>query len=119
MIPFIDLNKQYKKIESNVDAAIKRVLEHGKYILGPEVKELEGQLADFVGTKHCLGCANGTDALLMALMAYEVGPGDAIFTSPFTFFASAEVIALLGPTPIYFNASTSAIFYRHCNCFNI
>lgn len=101
MIPFIDLNKQYKKIEPNVDAAIKRVLEHGKYILGPEVKELEGQLADFVGTKHCLGCANGTDALLMALMAYEVGPGDAIFTSPFTFFASAEVIALLGATPVF------------------
>ena len=101
MIPFIDLNKQYKQIEPDIDSAIKRVLEHGKYILGPEVKELEGQLAAFAGTKHCVGCASGTDALLMALMAYDIGPGDAVFTTPFTFFATGESIAFLGATPVF------------------
>lgn len=101
MIPFIDLKSQYKQIETDVDAAIKSVLEHGEYILGPEVKELEKQLAAYAGSKHCLGCSSGTDALLMALMAYGVGPGDAVFTTPFTFFATAEVIGLLGATPIF------------------
>ena len=101
MIPFIDLKTQYKEIESDVDSAIKRVLEHGKYILGPEVKELEQRLAEFAGTKHCLGCSSGTDALLMALMAYDIGPGDAVFTTPFTFFATGETIALLGATPVF------------------
>jgi UDP-2-acetamido-2-deoxy-ribo-hexuluronate aminotransferase len=101
MIPFIDLKTQYKRIENDVDAAIKRVLEHGRYILGPEVGELECQLAGFAGTKYCIGCSSGTDALLMSLMAYGAGPGDAIFTTPFTFFATAETIALTGATTVF------------------
>lgn len=88
-------------MEPAIDAAIKRVLEHGKYILGPEVAELEKQLASFAGTKYCLGCANGTDALTMAYMASGIKPGDAVFTTPFTFFATVETIALLGATPVF------------------
>ena len=76
-------------------------MDHGKYIMGPEIKQLEERLADYVGVKNAIGCASGTDALLMALMAYQVGPGDAIFTSPFTFIATAEVISLLGATPVF------------------
>ncbi|MDA3833876.1 MAG: DegT/DnrJ/EryC1/StrS family aminotransferase [Spirochaetales bacterium] len=98
---FIDLNAQQQRIRPQIDAAIKRVLDHGKYIMGPEVAELEGQLAKFTGVKHCIGVASGTDALLMALMAYGVGPGDAIFTTPFTFVATGEVISLLGATPVF------------------
>lgn len=101
MLPFIDLNKQYRRIESDVDAAIKRVLEHGKFILGPEVAQLEKELAEFTGSKYCLGCSSGTDALMMALMAFGIGPGDAVFTTPFTFFATVEVISLLGATPVF------------------
>lgn len=101
MIPFIDLNKQYRRLEKDIDKAIKNVLEHGKYILGPEVAQLEKQLAAFAGTRHCLGCANGTDALLMALMALDVKSGDAVFTTPFTFFATVETIALIGATPVF------------------
>ena len=77
------------------------VLEHGNFIMGPEVKELEENLTAFVGVKHCVGCASGTDALLMALMAMGVGRGDAVFTTPFTFVATAEVISLLGATPVF------------------
>jgi dTDP-4-amino-4,6-dideoxygalactose transaminase len=80
---------------------LNQVLAHGQYILGPEVMELEACLAHYVGVKHAITCASGTDALLMALMAYGVGPGDAVFTSPFTFIATAEVIALVGATPIF------------------
>ena len=98
---FIDLAYQQKRIRNKIDSNIKTVLDHGQYIMGPEVKELENKLAAYVGTKHAIGCASGTDALLMALMAYNVGPGDAIFTTPFTFIATAEVISLLGATPVY------------------
>ena len=77
-IQFNDLNAQQKRIRPQIDAAIKKILDHGKYIMGPEVAELEGKLADFVGVKHCIGVASGTDALMMSLMAYGVGPGDAI-----------------------------------------
>jgi dTDP-4-amino-4,6-dideoxygalactose transaminase len=98
---FIDLATQQKKIKSQIDSRIQAVLNHGAYIMGPEGKELEGRLAEFVGIKHAIGCASGTDALLMALMAFNVGPGDAILTSPFTFIATAEVISLLGATPIF------------------
>ena len=101
MIPFIDLNKQYRRLEPEILAAIKKVLEHGNYILGPEVKELETGLAEFIGSKYCLGCSNGTDALLMALMAYDVTAGDAVITTPFTFFATPETIALTGTTPVF------------------
>ena len=98
---FIDLKTQQKRIKKQLDENIQKVLAHGGYIMGPEVKELETKLADYVGVKHAIGCASGTDALLMALMAYNVGPGDAIFTTPFTFIATAEVISLLGATPIF------------------
>ncbi len=101
MTQFIDLKTQYARIEPQVEEAIKKVLQHGRYILGPEVSELETVLKDFAGTDFCVGCSSGTDALLMALLAYDVGPGDAIFTSPFTFFATAEVIALTGATPVF------------------
>ena len=101
MIPFIDLKHQYKRIESDVLAGIARVLESGHYILGEEVATLEKQLAEYAGTKYALACSSGTDALLMALMALEIGPGDAVFTTPFTFFATPESIALVGATPVF------------------
>jgi len=98
---FIDLKTQQKRIKETLDANIQKVLAHGNYIMGLEVKELEEKLAAYVGAKHAVGCASGTDALLMALMAYGVGPGDVIFTTPFTFIATAEVISLLGATPVF------------------
>ncbi len=98
---FIDLALQQSRIRVKIEENIKKVLDHGRYIMGPEVKELEATLAEYVGVKHAVGVASGTDALLMALMAYDVGPGDAVFTSPFTFIATAEVIQLLGATPVF------------------
>jgi dTDP-4-amino-4,6-dideoxygalactose transaminase len=98
---FIDLAAQQKRIRDAIDAGIKKVLDHGQYIMGPEVAESEKRLAEFAGAKHALTCSSGTDALLMALMAYDVEPGDAIITTPFTFFATAEVVALLGAVPIF------------------
>ena len=100
-LSFVDLGHQQSIIRENLEEGIFRVLKHGNYIMGPEVKELETKLATYVGAKHAIGCASVTDALLMALMAYSVGPGDAIFTTPFTFIATAEVISLLGATPIF------------------
>ncbi len=100
-IAFIDLAAQQKLIRSRVEDGITNVLDHGRYILGPEVVELEEKLASFVGVKHCVGVSSGTDALLMALMAWGIGPGDAVFTTPFTFIATAEVISLLGATPVF------------------
>lgn len=101
MIPFVDLQTQYKKIQAEVEGAVLSVLRSGQYILGPEVRELEARLASYVGVKHAVSCASGTDALMIALMAKGVGPGDAVLTTPFTFFATAEVIALLGATPVF------------------
>lgn len=98
---FIDLKKQYERIKPHVQGRIEEVLRHGKFIMGPEVGELEARLASFVGAKHCVSCASGTDALLLCLMANGVGPGDAVFTTPFTFIATAEVICLIGATPIF------------------
>ena len=98
---FIDLAAQQKRIREDLESRMKKVLDHGQYIMGPEVKELEGKLAAYVGVKHAIACASGTDALLMALMAHNVGPGDAILTTPFTFIATAEVISLLGATPVF------------------
>jgi UDP-2-acetamido-2-deoxy-ribo-hexuluronate aminotransferase len=98
---FIDLAKQQQRIRDKIEANIRSVLEHGKYIMGPEIKALERKLADFVGVRHAIACSSGTDALLLALMAYGVGPGDAILTSPFTFIATAEVIGLLEATPVF------------------
>ena len=100
-LPFIDLAGQQDLIRPTLENRMHLVLRHGQYIMGPEIKELEEKLASYVGMKHAIGCASGTDALLMALMAYDVGPGDAIFTTPFTFIATAEVISLLGATPVF------------------
>lgn len=100
-IPFIDLKAQYRALKPSIDARIHRVLEHGQYIMGPEVAELEGKLAAYTGAKHCLAVASGTEALLIALMALGIKPGDEIITSPFTFVATAEVIVLLGAVPVF------------------
>lgn len=101
MLPFIDLKYQYSLIRDEIHAGIDRVLESGHYILGAEINELEKQLAEYAGVKHALACSSGTDALLMALMALGIGPGDAVFTTPFTFFATVETIALVGATPVF------------------
>jgi len=100
-IPFIDLQAQRRRIAGPVERAIARVLEHGQYIMGPEIAELERRLADYCGVKHALACGSGTDALLLLLMAQGAGPGDAVFCPSFTFAASAEVIALTGATPVF------------------
>ena len=98
---FVDLDSQQRRIRSELERRILAVLDHGHYVLGPEIEELESRLGAYVGVSHALACASGTDALLMALMAYEIGPGDAVFTTPFSFFATAEVISLLGATPVF------------------
>ncbi|WP_201746957.1 DegT/DnrJ/EryC1/StrS aminotransferase family protein [Limnohabitans sp. TS-CS-82] len=100
-MPFIDLKTQYQALKPQIQARIDAVLEHGQYIMGPEVKELEDKLAAFTGAKHCITCASGTEALLMSLMALGIGPGDEIVTTPFTFVATAEVIVLLGAKPVF------------------
>ncbi len=100
-IPFIDLKTQYKSLKSQINARINSVLEHGQYIMGPEVKELEERLAEHTGSKYCITVASGTEALLISLMALEIRPGDEIITTPFTFVATAEVIVLLGAKPIF------------------
>lgn len=101
MIDFIDLRAQQARIKDKLDLAIARVLEHGQYILGPEVAELEQKLADYVGVRHCISVANGTDALQIALMALNVGAGDEVITPGFNYIATAETAALLGATPVY------------------
>lgn len=98
---FIDLHTQQKKIRGSIERRIATVLDHGRYIMGPEIDELEKTLAAYVGVEHAIGCASGTDALLLALMAYGVKRGDAIFTTPFSFIATAEAIALLGANPVF------------------
>jgi UDP-2-acetamido-2-deoxy-ribo-hexuluronate aminotransferase len=100
-IPFIDLKTQYQALKPQIQARIDAVLEHGQYIMGPEVKELEDKLAAFTGAKHCITVASGTEALLMSLMALDIKPGDEIITTPFTFVATAEVIVLLGAKPVF------------------
>ena len=98
---FIDLKKQYSLIENKINEGIKKVLEHGQYILGPEVKTFESMAAEYVGADYCISCASGTDALMMALMAIGIQPGDEVITTPFSFFATAEVIALCHATPVF------------------
>lgn len=98
---FIDLKGQLTKMRPAIDERIRKVLDHGQFIMGPEVFELEEQLADYVGTKHCISCANGTDALQISLMALGIGQGDIVFTTAFSFFATAEVIPLVGATPYF------------------
>ena len=102
---FRDLSKQYLVLKNDIDAAMLSVASSSKYIMGPQVKELEVQLAEYVGVKHCLTCANGTDALTLALKAWGVGEGDAVFVPDFTFFSSAEVVSLEGATPVFVDVS--------------
>lgn len=101
MIDFIDLKAQQHRIKDKIDAGIQNVLTHGQYILGPEVTELEEKLAAYVGAKYCITCANGTDALQIAQMAFGIGPGDEVITPGFTYIATAETVALLGAKPVY------------------
>ncbi|STX28943.1 polysaccharide biosynthesis protein [Legionella beliardensis] len=98
---FIDLKKQYKLIETDILNSIQNVLNHGQYVMGPEITILEKKLADFIGVKHAVVNASGTDALFMSLLALDVGPGDEVITSPFSFFATAEVIALCQAKPVF------------------
>ncbi len=98
-IQFIDLAAQQAQIRDKIDAAIGAVLDHGQYIMGPEVKQFESDLRAFTGASHALTCANGTDALTLVLMAWGIGPGDAVFVSSFTYVATAESPAQLGATP--------------------
>lgn len=100
-IPFVDLKTQYQALKENIDSRIHKVLDHGAFINGPEVAELEKKLADFVGCKHAIACANGTDALLIPMMALGIGPGDEVITTAFSFIATAETIVLAGATPVY------------------
>mgnify|MGYP000058817498 CR=1 FL=1 len=100
-IEFIDLRTQYECLRESINARIQRVLDHGQYIMGPEVRELEGRLESFTGAKHCITVASGTEALLVSLMALGIKSGDEVITTPFTFVSTAEVIALLGAKPVF------------------
>ena len=108
---FRDLHRQYEAMKDEMDEAMLNVAASGAYIMGPQVAELEQQLADYVGVKHCISCANGTDALRLALMALGIGPGDAVFVPDFTFFATAEAVAMVGATPVFVDVD--------CDTFNI
>jgi UDP-2-acetamido-2-deoxy-ribo-hexuluronate aminotransferase len=101
MTPFVDLKTQYASLEPQITERINRVLQHGQFIMGPEVREMEEQLADYVGASHCISVASGTEALLISLMALGIGPGDEVITTPFTFVATVEVIVLLGAKPVF------------------
>ena len=98
---FIDLKKQQDLIRHKINNRVNKVLDHGKYIMGPEVFELEDKLASFVNRKYCISCSSGTDALLIPLMALNIGPGDAVLTTTFSYIATSEVVRLLGATPIF------------------
>lgn len=112
---FIDLQAQYKHLKEKIDSRIQTVLEHGKYIMGPEVQELEDKLAAYVGVKHAITCANGTDALQLTMMAFDIKQGDAVFCPTFTFFATAEAPAFFGATPVFVDsdADTFNICPKH------
>lgn len=98
---FIDLKSQYAALRDNINARIQKVLDHGQYILGPEVKEMEQALCEYTGARHCISVASGTEALLISLMALDLKPGDEVITSPFTFAATAEMIVLAGGVPVF------------------
>lgn len=100
-IPFVDLKTQYSLIKGDVSDALDRVFDHGQFVMGPEIEELEGRLADFVGSKFALCCSSGTDALVLPLLAKNLSKNDAVITTPFTFFATAEAIVLAGATPVF------------------
>src|SRR5277367_3914191 len=98
---FIDLKAQYRGIKASIDGRIQSVLDHGQYVTGPEIGQMEEALAARTGAKHCIACSSGTDALLLAMMALGIGRGDEVVTTPFSFFATAEIIALLGAKPVF------------------
>src|SRR6188472_311630 len=98
---FIDLKTQYQRVRESMSRRMQAVLDHGQFILGAECLELERKLAEYVGVKHCVGASSGTDTLLIALLAYGIGRGDEVITSPFTFIATGEMIALLGAKPVF------------------
>jgi UDP-2-acetamido-2-deoxy-ribo-hexuluronate aminotransferase len=98
---FVDLQAQYRRLRPRIDARMQAVLDHGRFILGPEVQELESALAHRIGARHAIACSSGTDALLLGLMALGIGPGDEVLTTPFTFFATGEMITLLGARPVF------------------
>lgn len=100
-IPFIDLKAQYKALKTSIDSRIQKVLDHGAYVNGPEVAELETKLAQHTGSKYALSCSNGTDALVIPMMALGIGPGDEVITTAFSFIATAETICLVGAKPVY------------------
>ena len=100
-VPLLDVTREYKDLKDNIDSAIARVFEHGRFILGPEVKEFEQAVAEYSGTKYAVGVASGTDALLLSLRACNVKPGDEVITTPYTFFATAGVISRLGAIPVF------------------
>lgn len=104
---FIDLAAQYQHLKTKIDARIHKVLDHGHYIMGPEVFELEEKLAEYVGVKHAITCANGTDALTLAMMVLDIKEGDAVFCPTFTFFATAETIAFANATPVFVDSEES------------
>src|SRR5262249_38858526 len=101
MVNFTGIKQQYSELKSVIDERIRIVLEHGQFIMGPEVAELEQRLTARTGSRYCIGCASGTDALLIALMALGVGPGDEVVTTPFSFVATVETVALLGARPVF------------------
>ena len=100
-LDFIDLKSQYAALKGSIAERMQRVLDHGQYIMGPEVAEMEAQLAAFTGSQYCISVASGTEALLIAMMALGIGRGDEVITTAFTFAATAEMIALLGATPVF------------------
>ena len=107
---FVDLRAQYLRLKPRIDTAISRVLDHGQFVLGPEVSELEQRLADYCGARYCITCGNGTDALQIALMSLGVGPGDEVITAGFGYIAAAEATAVLGARPVYVDIDA-----RTCN----
>ena len=104
---FIDLKKQQKKIRKSIDSRIKKVLDNGQYILGEDVRSFENELSLFCQAKHSIGCSNGTDALMLALLALKIGPGDGVITVPFTYIATLEAIASVGATPVLIDVDDS------------
>ena len=108
-IPFIDLQAQYQAYKAEIDEAIQNVLNSSHYIMGPQVKKLEDGLASYTGAKHAIACSSGTDALLIALMAIDIKPGDEVITTPFTFIATAEVVSLLGAIPVFVDVSSDTL----------
>jgi len=110
---FRDLHRQYEAMQAEMDEAMLAAARSGAYIMGPQVSELEQQLAEYVGVKHCISCANGTDALRLALMALGIGSGDAVFVPDFTFFATAEAVAMVGATPIFVDVDKATFNMAH------